>query len=132
VVSYVKRGDLLFVRFPLYEKMSNFLSLIPSSIVSRYEKVCRLQECSLQVPLSSQPTPIASLSAAATPSRTQDMSTDKKTKNSESVFPQSFPLIYGPLDPTAEVDTAVDRLATSASATPRPQQTPRTAVNSGD
>lgn len=86
-----------------------------------------------KVPQSSQPTPIASLSAAATPSRNQEMpsTSAKSNKNSESVFPQSFPLIYGPLDPTAEVDVAVgERLATSA--TPRAQQTPRTSVNSGD
>jgi hypothetical protein len=101
------------------------------------------------VPISSHQTPIAPLSAAATPSRSQEISstsnpvvgpqTDKKIKNCESVFPQCFPMLYGQLDPTGiatggaagGVGGLSDR-STSAAATPRPQQTPRTTVNSGD
>jgi hypothetical protein len=84
----------------------------------------------LKVPTSSQPVEMtastsaemtASTSAEMTASTSAEMtastSAEKKSKSGESVFPQSLPLLYGPLDPSGGVREQAG--TSSASGTPR-------------
>jgi len=94
-----------------------------------------------QVPVSSKATPIPTLSACATPSRSAEncatssdfQSGTSKQTNCESLFPISFPLVYGPLypgGPSLGHGGQSDR-STSAAATPHPYLTPRATTHTG-